>query len=161
VKNFALLLAVVAFVQQTLTLNYPQPPKGDVVDDYFGTKIADPYRWMEDLNSPPVKQWIEAENAVTFKYLDSFPMREELRRRITDLWNYPRVTTPFFEGRWFYTRNSGLERQSVWFVRTTLGGAEKVAIDPNRLWPDGKIALSGFWPSADGTYIAYGQSEGG
>jgi len=161
VKNFALALALVTSVQQSHRLNYPQPPKSDVVDDYFGTKIADPYRWMEDLNSPQVKQWIEAENAITFKYLESLPMRDELRRRITELWNYPRLSAPFFEGRWFYSRNSGLERQSVWFVRTALGAPEKVAIDPNKLSPDGRIALSGFSPSSDGKYVAYGQSEGG
>src|SRR5947208_7385047 len=137
------LLSVLSMAQ-TSKLTYPTPRKGDTVDTYHGTKVADPYRWMEDLNSPQVKQWIEAENAVTFKYLDALPMREELRRRITDLWNYPRVSTPYFEGRWFYTRNSGLERQAVWFVRTELGAAEKIAIDPNKLWPDGKIALSGF-----------------
>jgi prolyl oligopeptidase len=161
VKHFALALALVTSLQQSHTLDYPQTPKGDVVDDYFGTKVADPYRWMEDLNSPQVKQWIEAENAVTFKYLESLRMRDEIRRRITELWNYPRLSAPFYEGRWFYSRNSGLERQSVWFVRTALGAPEKVAIDPNRLWPDGRIALSGFSPSPDGRYVAYGQSDGG
>src|SRR5205085_2425858 len=104
---------------------YPQPPKGDVVDDYFGTRVADPYRWMEDLNSPEVKQWIAQENAITFKYLDGVPIRNQLRNRITELWNYPRLSAPFYEGRWFYTRNSGLERQSVWFVRTVSGAAAR------------------------------------
>ena len=160
-KHFALTLALVTFLQQSHTINYPHPPKGDVVDDYFGIRVADPYRWMEDLNSPQVKQWIEQENAITFKYLDGVPIRNQLRNRITELWNYPRLSAPFYEGRWFYTRNSGLERQSVWFVRTALDAPEKVAIDPNKLWPDGRIALSGFSPSFDGKYVAYGQSEGG
>jgi prolyl oligopeptidase len=161
VKHLALTLALVTSLQQSHTLDYPQPPRGDVVDDYFGTPVADPFRWMEDLNSPQVKQWIEAENGVTFKYLESQPMREELRKRITELWNYPRLSAPFYEGRWFYARNSGLERQSVWFARRALDAPEKVAIDPNALWPDGRIALSGFFPTADGKYVAYGQSEGG
>ena len=81
------------------SLKYPQPRKGDVVDDYFGTKIADPYRWMEDLNATDVKQWIDAENAITARYLDSLPVRDALKKRITDLYNYPRVSVPYFESR--------------------------------------------------------------
>src|SRR5262245_35710033 len=96
-------------VAQSPSLRYPTPHKGDVVDDYFGTKIADPYRWMEDLNSPQVKQWVDAENAMTSKYLDSLPVRDALKQRITQLYDYPRVSTPYFEGRhWFYSRNTGL-----------------------------------------------------
>src|SRR5262245_9975953 len=141
---------------------YPQPRKGDVVDDYFGTKIADPYRWMEDLNSPEVKQWVEAENAITFKYLDSLPVRDALKKRITELYSYPRVSIPYFEGRhWFYTRNTGLQRQNVVFRRGTLTGPETVAIDPNQLSPDGSVQLSDFEPSPDGLHFAYGQAEGG
>jgi prolyl oligopeptidase len=141
---------------------YPQPRKGDVVDDYFGTKVADPYRWMEDLNAPEVTQWIEAENAITFKYLESLPAREPLRKRITELWNYPKVSAPSWEGgRWFYSRNSGLQKQSVVFSRESLTGPEAVVLDPNTLSPDGSIALSGFSPSPDGKHFAYGQSEGG
>ncbi len=142
---------------------YPPATKGTVVDNYFGTKVADPYRWMEELDSPDVKSWVEAENAVTFKYLDTLPAREELRKRITELWNYPKVSTPSFEGgRWFYSRNSGLQRQSVVYWRESLGGgADNVAIDPNEFSPDGSIALSGFVPSPDGKHFAYGQSEGG
>src|SRR4026207_1541910 len=103
----ARLAFAIALLQATLLAQsspkYPQPRKGDVVDDYFGTKVADPYRWMEDLNSPEVKQWVDAENAVTFKYLDSLPERDVLKKRITDLYNYPRVTIPSFQGRrWFY-----------------------------------------------------------
>src|SRR5262249_38634869 len=153
------LAAIVTVVGQ---LAYPSARKGDTVDDYFGTKIADPYRWMEDLNSPELKRWIDAENTVTFKYLDSLPGRAEMRARITELWNYPKVSVPRFEGRrWFYTRNSGLQRQSVVFTRETLSGPETVVIDPNQLSPDGSLALSSWQPSPDGQHIAYGQSEGG
>src|SRR5207249_7731577 len=107
-----------SLVAQGPTLDYPHARKGDVVDDYFGTKVADPYRWMEDLNAPEVKQWVDAENAVTFRYLDSLPIRDRLKQRITELYNYPRVSTPRFEGRqWFYSRNTGLQRQSVIFTR--------------------------------------------
>src|SRR5262249_15683461 len=141
---------------------YPQPRKSDTVDNYFGTRIADPYRWMEDLNSAEVKQWVDAENAVTARYLDALPLRDQLKSRITELWNYPKVTAPRYEGRhWFYNRNSGLQRQSVVFTRETLAGKETVAIDPNSLSPDGSVALSGFVPAPDGQHFAYGQSEGG
>jgi prolyl oligopeptidase len=147
---------------QAQTLKYPQARRGDVVDNYFGTKVVDPYRWMEDLNSPEVKQWVGAENAVTSRYLDALPMRNALKTRITELWDYPKVSAPRYEGRhWFYSRNSGLQRQSVVFTRETLTGAETVALDPNALSPDGSIALSGFVPSPDGLHFAYGQSEGG
>ena len=88
---------------------------------------------------------MDAENAVTFKYLDSLPVRDVLKKRITELWNYPKVTMPRYEGRhWFYSRNSGLQRQSVVFTRETLNGSETVALDPNSLSPDGAMALSGF-----------------
>src|SRR4051812_8257644 len=80
------------------SLKYPQARKGDVVDAYFGRKVADPYRWMEDLNSPEVKRWVDAENGVTFRYLDALPLREALKTRITELWNYPKVTPPRYEG---------------------------------------------------------------
>ncbi len=153
---------VAPLLAQTPSIRYPQPRKGDVTDTYFGTIVADPYRWMEDLNAPEVKQWVDAENAVTFKYLDALPLRDTLKKRITELWNYPKVTAPRYEGRhWFYNRNSGLQRQSVVFTRETLNGAERVALDPNSLSPDGAVALSGFVPAPDGQHFAYGQSEGG
>jgi prolyl oligopeptidase len=157
----ALVLAEAMLLGQS-PLKYPQPHKGDVVDDYFGTRIADPYRWMEDLNAPEVKTWIDAENAVTFKYLDSLPMRDALKKRITELYNYPRITIPYFQGRhWFYLRNTGLQRQSVVFTKETLTGPETVVVDPNQLSPDGSVALSSFEPAPDGQHFAYGQSEGG
>jgi len=156
------LTAVAPLLAQTSSLRYPQPRKGDVVDTYAGTKVADPYRWMEDLNAPELKQWIDAENAVTSKYLDALPVRDALKTRITELYSYPRVSVPYYRGRhWFYSRNTGLQRQSVVFTRETLKGTESVAIDPNVLSPDGSIALSGFDPAPDGVHFAYGQSEGG
>ena len=151
-----------SLVAQTPALDYPHPRKDGTVDEYFGTKVADPYRWMEDLNSPELKAWIDAENAVTFRYLDGLPARDALRARIEKLWNYPKVGIPQFRGRrWFYARNTGLQRQSVVFTRETLTGPETVAIDPNALSPDGSTALSNYEPSPDGQHLAYGQSEGG
>jgi prolyl oligopeptidase len=157
-----LLACNAAALAQPTASTYPSARKADVVDNYFGTKVADPYRWMEDLNSAELKQWVEAENALTFKYLDALPQRDTLRKRITELWNYPKVSMPYYEGRhWFYTRNSGLQRQSVVFTRETLNGTETVAIDPNSLSPDGSVALSTFVPSPDAQHFLYGQSEGG
>jgi prolyl oligopeptidase len=151
-----------ALLAQIPSFTYPKPHTGNVVDNYFGTKVADPYRWMEDLNSPELKRWIGAENAITLKYLDSLPARDALKKRITELYNYPRVTVPFHRGRhWFYRRNTGLQRQAVVFARESLLGPEAVVIDPNMLSADGAVALSGFDPAPDGRHFAYGQAEGG
>jgi prolyl oligopeptidase len=161
-RILCVLVCGAAVMAQTSSPKYPQPRKGDTVDNYFGTKIADPYRWMEDLNSPELKQWIDAENAITFKYLDSLPVRDALKTRITELYNYPRVTAPRFVGRhYFYNRNTGLQKQSVVFTRETLNGPETVVVDPNQLSPDGSTALSSFEPAPDGQHFAYGQAEGG
>src|SRR5215831_9189667 len=155
-------LFLTVIMAQATTLTYPAARKADTVDTYGATKIADPYRWMEDLNSPELKRWVDAENGVTFKYLDALPQRDALKKRITELYDYPRVTMPHFEGRrWFYSRNTGLQRQSVVFTRETLSGPETVVVDPNQLSPDGSIALSSFDPSPNGQYYIYGQSEGG
>src|SRR6476620_1028491 len=106
------------------SLSYPVAKKGDVVDDYFGTKVADPYRWMEDLDSPEVASWVTAENQVTFDYLSKLPRRERFNKRITELWNYPKVSIPVHEGgRYFYQKNSGLQRQSPLYVRASLTAA--------------------------------------
>ena len=156
------LVCTATLLAQSGSIRYPSARKGDVVDTYFGTRVPDPYRWMEDLNAPELKQWIDAENTIASRYLDALPVRDALKKRITELWNYPKVTPPRYEGRhWFYSRNSGLQRQSVVFTRETLGGTESVALDPNALSPDGSVALSGFVPAPDAQHFAYGQSEGG
>src|SRR5947207_2276482 len=115
---------------------------------------------MEDLNSPELKQWIAVENAITFTYLNSLPARDALKSRITELYDYPRVTAPkFVGGRWYYNHNTGLQRQAVVFTRETLNSPETVVIDPNQLSPDGSTALPFFDPARDGRHRAYGQSE--
>jgi prolyl oligopeptidase len=149
-------------VPQTQSLEYPKSKTGGTTDDYFGTKVADPYRWLEELDAPDVAQWVAAQNAATFKYLEKLPAREPLRARITELWNYARVSAPSFRGgRWFYSRNTGLQRQAVVYTRTSLTSPESIALDPNALSPDGSIALADFVPSPDGSRFAYGLSEGG
>jgi prolyl oligopeptidase len=143
-------------------MTYPETRKDDVVDDYFGTKVPDPYRWLEDLNSPETARWVAAENAVTEAYLGTLPDRDALRARITELWNYARVGEPFWEGgRYFYYRNAGLERQNVVYMRPSLDEPATVALDPNQLSPDGSVALSDFVPSPDGKRFAFGQAAGG
>ncbi|HTE44761.1 MAG TPA: prolyl oligopeptidase family serine peptidase [Gemmatimonadaceae bacterium] len=148
--------------QQQGRIAYPPAKADPQTDNYFGRKVADPYRWMEDLNSPELAQWVKAENSVTERYLATLPMRERFKSRITELWNTPRVSLPFREaGKLFYAKNSGLQRQSVYYMRPTLDGAERLVIDPNVLSPDGSVALSQFVPSPDGRYFAYGLSQGG
>ena len=143
-------------------LTYPVTRTVDVSDRFGATIVADPYRWLEDLNAPETAQWVAAENAVTNAYLATVPMRGPFKARITELWNYPKVSAPRWQGgRWYYSRNSGLQRQSVTYSRATLDGPEQLMLDPNRLWPDGATALSNVVPSPDGRYLAYGQSEGG
>jgi prolyl oligopeptidase len=151
-----------AQVQQGQRLSYPEAKKVDQVDDFWGTKVADPYRWMEDLNSPDVANWVQSENALTAQYFERLPMRAMFKNRITELWNYPKVSLPFRQaGELFYARNSGLQRQSVFYARKSLGDAPRMIVDPNGLSADGSIALSGFSPSPDGRYLVYGVSQGG
>ncbi|GJG85708.1 prolyl endopeptidase [Gemmatimonadetes bacterium T265] len=143
-------------------LAYPPTRTVDQADDYHGTRVADPYRWLEAINGPEVAAWIKAQNAVTMPYLAALPGRDAFKARITALTNYPRTSVPFWEGgHWFYTKNSGLQRQSVWYVRDALDGAERVVLDPNQLSPDGSVAFNIFAPAPDGRHFVYGQSEGG
>ncbi|HEU4631860.1 MAG TPA: prolyl oligopeptidase family serine peptidase, partial [Gemmatimonadaceae bacterium] len=143
-------------------VHYPETRTVDTVTNYFGTRVPDPYRWLEAIDGADVAAWVKTENAVTMPYLAALPGRDLLAQRITALYDYPRTSVPFWEGgRWFYTRNAGLQRQSVWFARETLDGPERLILDPNALSPDGSVALSGFSPSPDGEHLAYGQSEGG
>src|SRR3954468_24106373 len=101
-------------------MHYPETKKVDIVDDYFGTKVADPYRWLESLDAPDVAAWIAGQNAVTGQYLEKLPLREHFRKRITELWNYPKVGIPVREGAgYFFQKNSGLQRQAPLYVRET------------------------------------------
>ncbi|HEV7398012.1 MAG TPA: prolyl oligopeptidase family serine peptidase [Pyrinomonadaceae bacterium] len=143
-------------------MKYPAARKSDQVDDYHGVKVADPYRWLEDLDSEETKAWVEQENALTFGYLNEIPARAKIRERLTKLWNYERYGTPFKEGgRYFFTRNSGLQNQSVYYSVTSLNDAPKLLLDPNTLSSDGTVALSGITPSDDGKLLAYSLSASG
>ncbi len=141
---------------------YPESRRVDQVDVYHGVRIQDPYRWLEDLDSQQTVAWVEAQRKVTNAYLDTIPERDEIRRRLTELWNYERYGTPFQEGgRYFFTRNNGLQNQSVLYTAERLSDEPQVLLDPNLLSDDGTIAVSGYDVSEDGRHMAYGLSSGG
>ncbi len=144
------------------TLQYPPARKGDVVDDYHGTNVADPYRWLEDPDSPESRAWIEAENRLTAAYLAEIPARARIRDRLTKLWNYPKYGTPFRKARrYFFFKNDGLQNQSVLYKQTTLAATPEALLDPNLLSEDGTVALSTLALSEDGRLLAYGTSASG
>jgi prolyl oligopeptidase len=132
------------------------------VETYFGTKVADPYRWLEDPDSPESKAWVEAQNRASFAYLGRIPGSHALRERLTALWNYPRMSLPFREaGKLFFTRNTGLQKQSVLFLQTAPGAQARVLLDPNLLSPDGSVRVSSYSVSPTGKHLAYARSQGG
>jgi len=144
------------------TVTYPLARKGDVVDDYHGTKVADPYRWLEDVDAPETRSWVEAENRVTFAYLEQIPERERIRRRLTELWDYPKYGAPFKKGgRYFFFKNSGLQNQSVLYTQSSLTAEPDVLLDPNTLSADGTVALSILAFADDGKTLVYGTSGSG
>jgi len=143
-------------------LQYPPAPRGSVVEDYHGTAVADPYRWLEDLDSPQTRAWVNAEGKLTDEYLASIKEREPLRRRIAQLYEYEKFGTPFHEGgRYFYTHNSGTQEQSVLYATQHLGDEARILLDPNTLSPDGKLIVTDYVAARDGRYLAYGVSEAG
>lgn len=151
-----------AQVAQEQRLAYPATTKGDVVDDYHGTKVADPYRWLEDLDGAATRTWIEAQNEVTNRYLAGIPAREKIKQRLTKLWDYERYSEPYREGqRYFYSKNNGLQNQSVIYVLEALEGEPRTLIDPNEWSKDGTVSLGGMSVSDDGKLAAYAKSDGG
>jgi prolyl oligopeptidase len=146
----------------TGSIEYPKARRSDVVDDYHGVRVADPYRWLEDPDSAETRAWVEAENRVTFAYLDQIPERSAIERRLTALWNYERYGVPERRGgSYFYTRNDGLQNQSVLYVASRLDAAPRVLVDPNALAADGTVSLTGYVPSNDGRWLAYGLARAG
>src|SRR5256885_713669 len=133
------------------TLQYPAARKSDVVDDYHGTRVPDPYRWLEDPDSPESRAWIEAENRLTAAYLAEIPARSTIRERLTKLWNYPKYGTPFRKGRrYFFFKNDGLQNQSVLYRQAALTADPETLLDPNLLSADGPGGLSPPAVSGDG-----------
>jgi len=142
--------------------SYPDTRRVDHVDTYFGEKVADPYRWLEDENSADTARWVAAQNVVTSAYLDQIPYLPAIRKRLEALYNYPRYGAPFRRGDYFiFSKNSGLQNQSVYYIQKGLDGAPELLLDPNTFSKDGTSQLGGLAVSRKGRYLAYGISVGG
>jgi prolyl oligopeptidase len=145
-------------------LTYPQTHRGDTVDDYHGTKVLDPYRWLEEdvRKSPEVRAWVTAENELTSKYLEAIPERAGIGKRLTELWDYEKYSAPSKHGgRYFWSKNDGLQNQFVLYVQDSLKSDPRMLLDPNKWSKDGTIALSGTAVSDDGRLLAYGTADAG
>ena len=143
-------------------IKYPLSKKIDHIDDYSGIKIADPYRWLEDNNSKETGDWVEAQNKVTQEYLTKISFREGFKKRLTELWNYEKYSAPSKHGEYYtYSKNDGLQEQSVIYIQKGLNGKPEVLLDPNKLSKDGSVSLGGISFSHDDKYLAYGISRGG
>ena len=137
-------------------IQYPPTKKGDVKETYFGTEVEDPYRWLEDDNSAETADWVKAQNKVTFDYLAKLPYRDQIKTRLTELWDYPKYGVPFKEaGKYFFYKNDGLQNQSVLYMKDKLDGEPKVLLNPNTLSEDGTVALSGIEITPDAKYLIY------
>ena len=155
----AITTAGISFGQNKI--QYPETKKGETVDVYFDTKISDPYRWLEDDKSAETGAWVKAENEVTYGYLDKIPFREELKKRMEQLWNYEKIGAPYTEGKFtYYSKNNGLQNQSV-IYRKDDKGREEIFLDPNTFSKDGTTSLGSLDFSKDGNKAAYSISEGG
>jgi prolyl oligopeptidase len=142
--------------------SYPKAKKLDTVYDYHGTKVADPYSWLEDPDSAESRAWIEAQNKVTFDYLNKIPARQTIKERLTKLWNYEKYSAPSKQGKYyFYSKNDGLQNQFVLYVANSITDPGRVLLDPNKLSADGTVALNGISISDDGKLIAYGLATAG
>ncbi len=164
--KFLLLLTISMFFSAGIfaqtKIEYPKTRKVEQTDDYHGTRVADPYRWLEDDNSAETKSWVEAQNKVTNAYLATIPERETIKKRLTELWNYEKYSAPFKEGgKYFYYKNDGLQNQSVLYVADSVTDKGRVLLDPNKLSADGTVALSGLSISDDGKTMAYGLAGAG
>lgn len=154
--------AALAIEEKPAVLTYPPTARGPASDDYFGTPVPDPYRWLENLDSPQTRAWIEAQNRVTYDFLDTLPGRATIRQRLKTLWDFEKYEVPFREGgRYFYSRNDGIQNQSVLYTLDRLDAEPRVLLDPNTLSHDGTVALGGLAVSRDGRHLAYAVSRSG
>lgn len=143
-------------------LVYPKAQKSDQVDDYHGTRVPDPYRWLEDDKSPETQQWIEAQVKLANEYLSKIPVRQRIKERITELWNYERISTPTRAGKYyFFFKNDGLQEHSIVYIQEGMEGKPEVFLDPHTFSTDGSVSLADFSISHDDKYVGYGISRGG
>ena len=156
------LVAALVPVLALAAVTYPTSKTVDHIDDYHGTKVADPYRWLEDVDSADTKAWVGAENETTFGFLKNLPQRDAIKQRLTELINYPRFSLPRKEGgRYFYTFNTGLQNQSPLYVKDNLAAEGRLLLDPNTLSKDGTVALANTAPSPDGKWLGYALASAG
>lgn len=164
-KKILSLIAITAcstFQMKAQHLQYPQTAKVDQSDNYFGTKVEDPYRWLENDTAQQTGDWVKSENAVTQQYLSQIPYRQKIHDRLTELWNYERVSAPDKEGDWYvYTKNDGLQNQAVLYVKKGLNGKAEVLLDPNKLSKDGTVAIQATAFSKHQKYFGYAVSASG
>lgn len=148
--------------QNQQKIQYPDTKKGETVDEYFGTKVNDPYRWLENDTSEATEAWVKKQNEVTFNYLENIPFRDDVKKRLTEIWDYPKQSAPFKEEEnYFAYRNSGLQDQSVIYKMEDLEDEGEVFLDPNKMSETGTVSLTNFEVSDNGKYAAYGISRGG
>jgi prolyl oligopeptidase len=164
-KKKLILMTISAYAATSVSaqaLHYPKAEKDGTVDEYFGVKVADPYRWLENDTSKQTTAWVEAENKVTNAYLQKIPFREKLLKRMTELVNYEKISAPRKRhGKWYFYKNNGLQNQSVLYVKDNLNGEARVFLDPNTLSTDGTVALKDVSFSNNGKYAAYAISRSG
>jgi prolyl oligopeptidase len=161
-KRFLIALSLLTPYWLQAQIKYPVTKKESVVDDYNGVKVQDPYRWLEDDNSEDTKAWVQQQNKVTFDYLSKIPYREKIRKRLEEIWNYPKYGAPFRKGdSYYFTKNDGLQNQAVWYKQKVLAGKAEVFIDPNKFSDDGTVSLGGINFSGNGKYAAYTLQKSG
>ncbi len=155
-------IALIFFSCNNNKFEYPETKKGDIVDNYFGKDVPDPYRWLENDTSQAVRNWVKKQNEVTFNYLENIPFRNKIKNRLKEVWNYKKVSTPKLKGgNYFYFKNDGLQNHDVLYMKENLQSEEKMVLDPNTFSEDGSISLASYKVSNDGKYIAYAISKSG
>ncbi|MDO4159027.1 MAG: prolyl oligopeptidase family serine peptidase [Prevotellaceae bacterium] len=161
-RFLSLLLFIMVSCMTKAQINYPKAQKDNTVDDYFGTKVADPYRWLENDTSEATAQWVEAENKVTFAYLEKIPFKNKLLKRLKQLADYQKVYSPFkIDGKYYFYKNDGLQNQAVLYMIDSIGDEPRIFLDPNNLSEDGTVALKGISFSNNGRFAAYAISRSG
>ncbi len=161
-KAKLIILPLMISFSATAQIKYPETKKVDTIDNYHGTQVPDPYRWLEDDNSEETKAWVKAQNKVTDDYLAKIPYRDEIKKRLEELWNYPKYSSTFREGEYYYFfKNDGLQNQGVAYRQKTIDGKPEVFFDPNKLSDDGTVALAGWSFSKTSKYLVYSVSKSG